>query len=57
MYGLIHIAISVEGFALFLVFILWRQQETEALLPSKWKQTGDMQFSLEVGLEVYKSIF
>jgi len=35
MYGLIHIAISVEGFALFLGFILWRQQEKEALLPSK----------------------
>ena len=32
MYGLIHIAISVEGFALLLVFILWRQQENEALL-------------------------
>ena len=32
MYGLIHIAISVEGLALFLVLILWRQQEKEAPL-------------------------
>jgi len=52
-YVLIHIAISAEGFALFLVFILWRHREKEALMVANRKHVIVL---TEVGLEEYKSV-
>ena len=51
MYGLIHIAISAEGFALFLVFILWRHTAANQVVANRKHAI----FISEVGLEVCAS--
>ena len=55
MYGLIHIVISVEGFALFLVFILWRHREGSATANQVVANRKHAIFRKEVGLEVCTS--